>query len=887
MTSAIGTRLGPYEILSLLGAGGMGDVYRARDTKLNRAVAIKILPEAFAEDEERVGRFKREAQVLASLNHPNIAAIYGVEESDGIRALVMELIKRPTLTDRIAAGDIPIDEALSLARQIAEAIEAAHERGVIHRDLKPANVKASSYGTVKVLDFGLAKVLEEESPSTDLSHSPTLIKGTQAGVILGTAAYMSPEQAKGKTVDKRSDIWAFGCVLFEMLSGQQTFSGETLTDTLAAVVRAEPEWSALPTTTPAAIRRLLERCLTKDPRRRLRDIGEARIAIESVEAGKSENIPDRAARKEASPSGNALVLVAGVVLACLAGAVGVWFLRPAGSEVPLRKLDIHVQAADLGSHPGYSISPDGRMIAYISNGRLWIRDLDRLEPREVANTKGAQKPFWSPDSSTLGYVIEKRIWKVSSSGSGSTAIAELPDIMSLAGGASWRPDGTIIFATGLGGLMQISAQGGTPSSLLEVGRDESDFHTPMDLPGGRGVLFSVHRGPLGVDTLVVFDGKTRRTVLHIAGAWISEPAYSPTGHILFDQVGAPPVGIWALPFSLDRLEATGEPFLVAPDARVPRVSDDGTLVFAYREEDVLTRLVWVDRLGKVVSRIQTDPLPFQRPATRLSPDGKRVVLAVNTGGVRTDSWVVDLTSSKRTRISFENIANGGWFCSWTPDGKNVLYLSGASLESLEVLSKAVDGSGTARQVTKARDANFSPDGRYVIYTTAPTGYLSSDIWYRETAEGAQPVPFVVTPRAELSPEFSPDGRYVAYISNESGREEVYVRSFPGGEGKWQASTGGGSVPRWSRRGDELFFFTGSDLIVVSVRPKPSLELGAPRKLFSYRPLNFDRISGIYESYDVSPDGQRFVMLERAPEQTPSVTLAVIQNWFAEFKDKQK
>jgi eukaryotic-like serine/threonine-protein kinase len=397
-----------YRILDKLGAGGMGEVYRARDSKLNRDVAIKVLPESFAQDAERVARFQREAQVLASLNHPNIAAIYGVEEADGIRALVMELVEGPTLADRIAAGPIPKDEALAIAKQIAEALEVAHERGIIHRDLKPANVKVTPDDKVKVLDFGLAKIASNETPSDYLSHSPTMIKGTQAGMILGTAAYMSPEQAKGKGVDKRSDIWAFGCVLFEMTTGKQAFSGETLTDILAAVVRADPDWSALPAVTPEVIRRLLRRCLNKDQKQRLRDIGEARITIESFLAGKSEETTELAARKDPLPLRKTLFWIAGIALAFMAGGLGMGLLRPVSSEIPLRKLELQIAGLDLSGSYGYSIAPNGQTIAYIGNHRLWIRDLDRLEPREVPSTENADHPFWSPDSAYVGYVIGKK-----------------------------------------------------------------------------------------------------------------------------------------------------------------------------------------------------------------------------------------------------------------------------------------------------------------------------------------------------------------------------------------------------------------------------------------------------------------------------------------------
>jgi eukaryotic-like serine/threonine-protein kinase len=885
MTLASGTKLGRYEIRSKIGEGGMGEVYRAHDEKLNRDVAIKILPEAFAQDSDRLTRFKREAQVLASLTHPNIASIYGLEESNGFMALAMELVEGPTLADRIAAGPIPLDETLMIARQIAAALEAAHERGIIHRDIKPANIKVDHDDAVKVLDFGLAKVFVDETPEADLSHSPTLIKGTQAGMILGTAAYMSPEQAKGKVVDKRSDVWSFGCVLFEMLTGKQSFSGETLTDILAAVVRAEPDWSLLPASIPEVIRHLLSRCLTKDPKQRLRDIGEARITIESFQSGKSEEAAELTIGNKPTPLKRTLLWTALIALAFILGASGIWLLRPVSSEMPLRKTELQIPALDRIVYYEYCISPNAKSIAYVSNHRLWIRDLDRLEPREVPNTDNASHPFWSPDSSYLGYVIGKKMWKVSSAGAGTTAITDLPDQFSGAGAASWRADGVIIFTTGDSGLMQVAAQGGDATPLLNVGADEEDFHDASLLPDGRGVLFTVHRSVQGVDTIALFDGKSRKNLLQLDGQRIGHPVYSRTGHILFER-RMTNAGIWALPFSLSRLEVTGEPFLVVPGAGAPRVADDGTLVFAFDEHGAPTRLVWMDRAGKIVNNIQPDPLPFQLPSFRLSPDEKQLVQATRESG-KTDYWIVNLARGTRTRLTFENTARG-WFCGWTPDGRRVMYASGDTPLVYKIRLKAADGSGEAWEFLNGLDATFSPDGKFIVYSAPEQARQQNwDLWYVATEPGAKPSPFLVTPKDQRYAEFSPDGNYVAYSSNESGRYEVYVNSFPGGEGKSRVSIDGGAVPRWSRRGDELFYASGNDIMAVHVQTKPALVLGQPQKLFSRPPVAADRAEGFFDSYDVSADGQRFVMLQSDEQQNANQKLIVIQNWFAEFKDRQK
>jgi dipeptidyl aminopeptidase/acylaminoacyl peptidase len=432
----------------------------------------------------------------------------------------------------------------------------------------------------------------------------------------------------------------------------------------------------------------------------------------------------------------------------------------------------------------------------------------------------------------------------------------------------------------------VPAQGGDPTPLLDVGADEADFHDASLLPDGRGVLFAVHRTVQGVDTIALFDGKTRKTLIQLDGQRLGHPMYSRTGHILFERRLTNP-GIWALPFSLSRREVTGEPFLVVPGAGAPKVADDGTLVFGYGEVSVPTRLVWVDRAGKIVNNIQPEPLPFQLPSLRLSPDGKQLVQATRELG-KTDYWIVNVARGTRTRLTFDNSARG-WFCGWTPNGQRVVYSSGDTPAIYKIKLKAADGSGEASELLNGLDAAFSPDGKFVIYATpepGQQGQRSWNLWYAGTEPGAKPFPFLVTPKDQRYAEFSPDGNYVAYASDESGRYEVYVKPFPSGEGKLQVSIAGGSVPRWSRRGDELFFVSGNDLMAVHVQTKPSLVLGQPQKLFSRRPVGADRPEGLYDSYDVSADGQRFVMLQSDEQQTTSQKLTVIQNWFAEFKEKQ-
>ncbi|MFQ5930211.1 MAG: protein kinase, partial [Acidobacteriota bacterium] len=491
----IGKTISHYRVLEKLGEGGMGEVYRAEDTNLGREVAIKVLPDLFAQDPQRLARFEREAKLLASLNHPNIAAIHSFEHADGLHFLVLELVEGETLAERVAKGPLPVEEALEICRQVAEGAEAAHEKGVIHRDLKPANVKITPEGQVKVLDFGLAKALEGETPAADISHSPTLTEEmTRSGVILGTAAYMSPEQARGKAVDKRADIWAFGCVLYEGLVGRQVFGGETVTDIIGAIVHKEPDWNVLPEKTPWNIRALLRRCLEKDPDLRLRDIWDVRIEIKQALSGAVEKLPDLAvARQPVWTLRRTLLLVSGMVLVtAVAGVIG-WILKPA-PELPLHKFELAVDSLEAGIETPLAVSPDGKKVVYVSAGRLWIRELDQLEPRQLSRSEEARLPFWSPDSAFVGYVAAGKLWRVPVSGGESTTISDLQGGLVGGAGATWGSNGQIVFSRGGTGLLEVSARGGDPQPLLELDpKSEGDFHQPHFLPDGRGVLFVVHR----------------------------------------------------------------------------------------------------------------------------------------------------------------------------------------------------------------------------------------------------------------------------------------------------------------------------------------------------------------------------------------------------------
>jgi len=673
MSLAPETTLLHYRLVEKLGAGGMGVVWRAVDTTLDREVAIKVLPEAFALDAERLARFEREAKLLASLNHPNIATVHGLHESRDVRFLAMELVAGEDLAERLARGALPVDDAFGIAHQIAQALEAAHDSGVVHRDLKPANVRITPAGAVKVLDFGLAKAFAAGSAerAASPSHSPTITSvGTLTGVILGTAAYMSPEQAKGKEVDRRADVWAFGVVLYEMLTGRRLFDGETISETLAAVLMKEIAWDALPADTPPRIRRLLRRCLQRDPQSRLRDAGDARLLIEEVLAG-----ADREEVRQRPRYGSAFLWAASVFAAVATGvALDRFVPRPVPAR-PLRKFELSVPDVERAR-----ISPDGRRLTYVSSGKLWVRDLDRLEARPLEGTEGAGVFFWSPDAAWVAYLADGKLWKVPAGGGKPTMICDLPGPEGFFGraGGVWERDGTILFTTDRTGLLRVSAQGGDPKSVLEPQPDEETaFHGVNALPDGRGVVFVVHRTGEGRpkwDTLAAYAaGKnTKKILLQVEGQWLMGPVYSSTGHLLYRREPDNP-GIWALPFSPSELEVTGEPFLVAPNGKYPSVAEDGTLVYISGGGEREVQPAWVDRGGKLLGTIG-EPQRVNRWSLALSPDQGRVALTLGDGD-ESDVWVYDAIRGTRARLTSTRDATNP---AWSPDGKRIIYHRGKS-----------------------------------------------------------------------------------------------------------------------------------------------------------------------------------------------------------------
>jgi Tol biopolymer transport system component len=873
-----GAALEHYRLVEKIGEGGMGVVWKARDTTLDREVAIKVLPLHFSGDADRLARFEREAKLLAALNHPNIASIYGLHRTGDLNFLALELVPGEDLAERLSRGALPQEEALRVALQVAQALETAHENGVIHRDLKPGNVKLTPDGTVKVLDFGLAKAFSPGAASESIqpTHSPTITSaGTVAGLILGTAAYMSPEQAKGKAIDRRADVWSFGTLLYEMLTGERLFGGETVSETIAAVIMKDLRWDGLPGTTPPRVRRLLRRCLQRDARSRLRDIGDARLVIEETLAGADR---DEAGQPAAATAARGKWLLAGAALVAgvVLGATLLPLVRPAAPAQPLRKFELPAQDVE-----AVRISPDGRRVAYVTSTKLFVRDLDRPDVRPLPAVASAGKPFWAPDGEWLGFGGGGKLWKIAATGGQPAVLCELPGSgWGGAAGGAWRPDGTIVFTTGDTGLLQVTSQGGDPRPLLEQDPEkEDDFHDVAPLPDGRGVLYVVHRkgDDTAPDTLAAYvDGKARY-LLKMEGQRLSNPAYSPTGHVLFHREPGNP-GIWALPVSTETFGPAGEPFLVAQGADFPSVADDGTLVFLSGAGVSELQLAVFDRNGSEMRTIGDPGQSWVFPA--VSPDERRLAVAV-LEGTEWDLWVHDIARGTRTRLTFEGDANES---AWSPDGTRLVYYRGENPADFRMWLLNADGTGQAEDLGPGWFPAFTPDGNSVVHGVMVDG-TNADLRLLPLAgEEREPVPLLANANAqEIWGRVSPDGRYLAYQAHESGKDQVYIKKFPGGEGKWQVSVIGGNWPVWSGDGGRLFFAQGPDIFEVDVSTAGPLELGAPRKLFTRRPTNVDIPWGWPDGFDVSADGERFYLARPLGDEPLVQNLAVVLNWSAEFR----
>ncbi len=884
-----GTRLGAYEVVSSIGAGGMGEVYRARDTALNREVAIKIIPDLFAGDPERLARFSREAQTLAALNHPNIAHVYGLEGS----ALVMEFVDGEDLAQRLTRGPLPLEDALPIATQIAEALEAAHDRGIVHRDLKPANIKVRNDGRVKVLDFGLAKAMDPAHvvPSAD-SNSPTVLSPTfrsglsEQGIILGTAAYMSPEQAKGKPVDKRTDIWAFGCVLFEMLTGRMAFPGDNITEILASVVRGEPDWPSLPSETPPSVQRLLRRCLTKDLKQRLSDIGVARLEIrDASETAPSREVPSRAASPVRS-SRSWWMLAAGIAAGALVAATVAWRTWPAAAPAPALRLTIDwpdglTWAGPSG--PGVAISPDGTRIAYVAvsgnaGPQICLQDLRSSEMRVISATDSPYSPFFSSDGTQIGFVANGKLWRTPVAGGAPFEIGSI-DVNDR--GVAWSDDG-FIYSGGGSGISRISESGGTREQITAVDKSAGEVahRFPAIVPGRRGLLFTIFRGSLEDARLAVVDLTTKKWRVVVDRTGYS-PFYLPGGYIVYLRTGV----LMAARFDFSRLEVTSQSAPVMAGVLYNNggaghfsVSSTGTLVYM---PDSGTRaqadLLWVDREGRPTAT-DLPRGPYSWP--ELSPDGTRVALESSTSQERQNIVVWDFARHTLTPITRDTSVSEGPI--WTPDGAKLIFTSRLQLGALgRLFRQRADGAGTPMQITTGSLKQvYASGGEYpgsvlsetsVLY--AVTGTDSDGIKRLDltTGESQMLVP------GGRGPRLSPNGRWLAYRTSESGISEIYVSPYPDvSAARWQISTGGSSMPRWSRDGTELYYRgLGSNRSHVYV-----LKVGAAGTLEGVRPQVLvdvpDSGTNGLEEFDVARDG-RFLVLKRVPQRPPIPHLIV--NWF--------
>jgi eukaryotic-like serine/threonine-protein kinase len=906
MALSAGWRLGPYEIVDALGVGGMGEVYRARDTRLNRDVAVKTLLPAVANDPERLARFTREAQVLALLNHPNIAQIYGLEESaDGIRGLVMELVEGPTLADRLERG-VPLDvgTALRIARQVAEALEAAHERGIIHRDLKPANIKIRDDGMVKVLDFGLAKALGPPDAALGSgphpTSSPTITSPamTAFGMILGTAAYMSPEQAGGRVADKRSDMWSFGVVLMEMLTGRRLFDGETISHVLAAVLKDEPDWTTLPPDTPAPVRKLLRRCLEKDRTRRLDSAAAARFDIDDALASPVDT--PSATTRLPSRRGASLWAVAGA--ASVATAIATWmWLRPGPPAPPqLSRFAIapppaQMLSASIVGARSLMIARDGTRLVYLAGAppRLVVRAIDQLEARALPGIVYAFTPFLSPDGRWIGFWSGDQLLKVSINGGAPIGLCRVG-----AGviGASWGDDDTIVFATvdTSTGLLRVSAEGGEAKVLTrpDSAAGEIDHAFPSVLPAGRGVLFTVTAaGGATNGQVAVLDFKTGQRKTLIRGGTQAEYVESSAGsaqqgYLIYASGGA----IYAVRFNLASLEVVGDPVLIVDRVMTYptgagnfSVSRNGTLVYAPAPSGVGRSLVWVTRQG-TEEPLAAPPRAYAQP--RLSPDGKRV--AVATTDREDDILIWNLNAGTLTSLTSGPEEE---LCPvWTYDGQRLVFSS--TREGVaNIFWQAADGSGTPERLTTSPNQQYpssmSRDGELVFQESAPK--TAADLMLLTMPGMDHPAgvrTFLQTPYRENNGEVSPDGHWLAYQSNESNRNEIYVRPFPvSGERRWPVSVGGGVKPLWARDGREVFYLNDTSLMSVRVQTSPVFSAANPTKLFDGQ--YFAGITG--RTYDVSLDGNRFLMIKSASTDTTATPadMVVVLNWTEELKAKFK
>jgi serine/threonine-protein kinase len=898
MAVSLGSSVGPYTVVGLLGQGGMGEVYRAHDGRLKRDVALKILPVGFSSDADRVARFQREAEVLAALNHPGIAAIYGVEDVDGTRALVLELVDGETLADRIGRGPIPVDETVSLARQIADALDYAHERGVLHRDLKPANIKVTPDGKVKLLDFGLATALGAAASGSGASpqgQAPTITTPafTQAGVLLGTAAYMSPEQARGKQVDRRADIWAFGCVLFEMLTGTRAFQGETISDTLAAVLKSDPEWAKLPAAIPGGLDALVRKCLTRDLKDRVRDIADARWWLDQATGPVIASIlsPVSPAPRRSRVKGFVAILIAGLA----AGGISTWFVMRVMVDPPVQTrlalvLPTGGQVGTSTTDPDLAVSPDGRSVAYTlvdaaGERYLYLQRLDEVAPTQVRTRSDPRTPFFSPDGRWLGFFEERELRKAPTSGGPAVSVADVGDVPR---GAAWASDGSIVVSTldTATGLLRVPEEGGTPEVLTtpDASRGEYDHRHPEVLPGSGAVLFTIVTGSAGSEQqhqVGMLDLRTRkhRTLIR-AGSF---PRYAASGHIVYVAEGA----LFAVAFDAGRLEVTSDPVRIPANVTIKGsgaanvgVAGNGTLVYMTGRLQTSERtMVWVDQTGHETP-LTVPPRPYVMP--RVSPEGTRV--AVEIAG---DVWMLDVARGTLDRLAADVGRDSGPI--WSPDGQRIAYHAGGRDGGPGIHIRAADSTGGVERIANGTvwPLSWSPDGRSMVFIDLAGARRNTtyggDLGLVTLGGPERPRPLVATAATENDASVSPNGRWLAYATNESEQNEIVVRPFPDVDaGRWRISTNGGDDPVWARDGRRLFYRQGRAMMAVAVSAGSPSTWGRPERLFEHASLVGP--SPGPRAFDLGPDG-RFLLVKgsSANEGEPSPQIIVAQHWLAELR----
>jgi Tol biopolymer transport system component len=876
-TTMIGRRIGSYEIAAKLGEGGMGEVYRARDHKLDRNVAIKILPPSVAGDAAALGRFEREAKAVAALSHPNILAIHDFGRDGATVFAVMELLEGQTLRERLDAGPVPVRKTIEIALQIARGLAAAHAKGLIHRDLKPANVFLASNGHVKILDFGLAKALVVDAGASEtVAGRPD---DTSPGMVVGTVGYMSPEQIKGGHVDQRTDIFAFGSILYEMLTNRRAFARPSSAETIAAVLNDDVAEIPPALAVPPPLERIVRRCLEKNAEERFHSAHDLGIALEALTDRSASSAAAAPAVAGPRASMRTTMIVSAIAAAAVAAlALTIWYGTRASvdpSPAPVRKFHILAPRLSSDRQQRPAVSPDGTKIVFAAGDTLWIQELDQLDPRQLATSWRPYAFFWSPDSAFVGFVSEEKLWKIAVSGGEPIQLARVP---TTGGGALgvWRADGKIVFSTSAGGsgLLEVSQDGGEMQPIAGLQEGDVDFHEPALLPDDHGYVLVVH-GAQGPDALVAIRGGTRKEILRLPKEQIVFPQYSATGHLVFGRAGRS-TGIWAVPFDPARLEVTGEPFLVAAGALFPSLSREGTLTFFRRIWSEPRQLVLVTRAGTVERAIGEPQRGLAEPV--LSPDGRRVAVGLGAAP-QSDVWIYDIEQGRRTRLTFlEDPRAYPW--AWTARNELIFSFTVRGRLRPAMASQPADGRGELQQLGEGHSMSVSRTGTLSVFANNNrSDDPNVDLYYRAPGDVEAKV-FLSRSGSQQSPQLSPDGAYVAYDSNESGRYELYIRPFPSGAGQWQVSVNGGGFARWSPKGDKLWFRAyGNELMEVDVTSGATFAVSEPRPVFKGDPISVDLTLG----YAVVGNGERFIAARRVPDpdgSTPSIT--VVQNWFAEF-----